>query len=388
MPPTGHALLGASSAHRWLACPPSATLEERIRERNGEATSEAAAEGTLAHSLVELKLNRLLAGKKSGKATLEIKNDPLYRPVMEDYTDEYIGYVLEIFAQAQVDSPDAKLMSEMRVDFSDIVPGGFGTTDTIIIADNTMHVIDFKYGEHVKVEAEKNPQLRLYAWGANRAFGMLYDIRTVVTRIVQPRMESTTTETIPMWELEDWAYDVVQPIAQRAANGEGEFNPGEHCFFCKAQSTCRAYAERQMALTAYAFCDPVELTDEEIADLLPKVDEIVRWASKLKDYALDQAVRHEHILPGYKLVEGRANRKITDTRLAAYKLRQHGLEDDQMYTLKGIGDLEAVVGKKALSELLGGLIHKPQGKPVLVPVTDKRPALSSADRAADLFNDD
>ena len=387
MPPTGHALLGASSAHRWLACPPSARLEEDVRMRIGDTTSEAAAEGTLAHSLVELKLNRLLTGRKSGKATLQIKNDPLYRPVMEDYTDDYIGYVMEIFAQAQVDSPDAKLMSELRVDFSDIVPDGFGTTDTIIIADDTMHVIDFKYGKHVKVEAKGNPQLRLYAWGAYREYGVLYDIKTVVMHIVQPRMENTDVASMPLWELTDWAYDVVQPIASRAAEGQGEFNPGEHCFFCRAQSTCRAYAERQMEMAAFTFRDPVELTDEEIADLLPKVDEIVRWASKLKDYALDQAVRHGHILPGYKLVEGRANRKITDTRLAAYKLRQHGLEDDQMYTLKGLGDLEAVVGKKALSELLGDLIHKPQGKPVLVPESDKRPALSSAARAADLFSD-
>lgn len=387
MPPKGHALLGASSAHRWLACPPSARFEERVRERDGETTSEAAAEGTLAHALVELKLKRLLEGKKAGKATLQIKNDPLYRPIMEDYTDEYINYVMELLCQVQEDCKDAQLMSEIRVDFSDIVPDGFGTTDTVIIADNVIHVVDFKYGKHVKVNAKDNPQLRLYAWGAIRAFGALYDIKTVVTHIVQPRIDHVDSESLLMWELEDWAYDVVQPIASRAAEGKGEFTPGEHCFFCKGQATCKAYANRQMELIAETFREPTEMTDEEIADLLPRLDEFVRWTSKLKDYALMQAVRHDHFLPGYKLVEGRANRKITDTRLAAQKLREHGLDDTQMYTLKGIGDLEAVVGKRAFSELMGDLISKPQGKPVLVPESDKRPALSSAARAADLFND-
>lgn len=380
MPPRAHALLGASSAHRWLACPPSARLEDG---KEGTA-SEAAAEGTLAHAIIEAKLNRLIAGQRAGRATLDQKNHPLYRPVMEEHTDEYISYVMELYAQLPEDS---LLMSEKRVDFSDIVPDGFGTTDTIIIADDVMHVIDFKYGKHVLVSAEDNPQLRLYAWGAYREYGMLYDIRQVVMHIVQPRMDNRIRQGVTIEELSEWVHTVVEPTAKLAAEGGGAFTPGEHCFFCKAQATCRAYHDRQMELAGQAFREPAELTDEEIADLLPRVDEIVRWATKLKDYALDQAVRHEHILPGYKLVEGRANRKITDPRLAAYKLRQHGLDDTQMYTLKGIGDLEAVVGKKQLSELLGDLIHKPQGKPVLVPESDKRPALSSADRAADLFSD-
>lgn len=383
MPPRGHALLGASSAHRWLACPPSARLEDG---KEG-TTSEAAAEGTLAHAIVELKLTRLLNGRKAGKANLEQTNDPLYRPVMEEHTDAYIDYVMELYAQAQEHSPDAKLMSEMRVCFDDIVPNGFGTTDTIIIADDEIHVIDFKYGKHVLVEAENNPQLRLYAWGAIREFGMLYDIRKVSTHIVQPRMDNVTSESVPLEELERWAHEYVEPRAKMAAEGEGEFTPGEHCVFCKAQATCRAYADRQLEAAAQMFHEAAELTDEEIAQLLPRVDEIVRWASKLKDYALSQAVRHDHILPGYKLVEGRSNRRITDHAQAAQLLRAHGLREDQMYTLKGIGDLEAVVGTKTLSEVLGDLITKPQGKPVLVPESDKRPALSSAERAAELFND-
>lgn len=384
MPPKGHALLGASSAHRWLACPPSARLEEAIRERLGDTTSEAAAEGTLAHAIVETKLDRLIAGKRAGKATLDHKAHELYRPVMEEHTDFYIDYVMELYAQLP---SDALLMSEKRVDFSDIVPDGFGTTDTIIIADGVMHVIDFKYGKHVLVEAEGNPQLRLYAWGALNEYGLIYDVEHVAIHIVQPRMDNVSTETLTVDQLTQWAHEVVEPIAGMAAEGKGPYHPGEHCFFCKAQATCRTYAERQLELAAFQFSEPDELTDQEIADVLPRVDEIVRWASKVKDYALSQAVRHDRILPGYKLVEGRANRRIADTGLAAQKLREHGLEDNQMYTLKGIGDLEAVVGKKALSELLGDLIIKPQGKPTLVPESDKRPALNSAARAAELFND-
>jgi len=185
MPPVAHALLGASSAHRWLACPPSARLEAT----KPDSTSEAAEEGTLAHELVELKLKRFLAGRKTGKATPKIKNHELYRQVMEEYTDEYVNYVLELFAAVQSTCPDALLISERRVDFSDVVPGGFGTTDTIIIADSVMHVIDFKYGKKILVEAIGNPQLRLYGWGAYQEFGDIYDIDTVVVHIVQPRRD-------------------------------------------------------------------------------------------------------------------------------------------------------------------------------------------------------
>lgn len=384
MPPADHALLGASSAHRWLACPPSARLEAT----KPESTSEAAEEGTLAHELVELKLKRFLAGRKTGKATPKIKNHELYRPVMEEYTDEYVNYVLELYAQAQAACPDAQLISERRVDFSSIVPGGFGTTDTIIIADRVMHVVDFKYGKGVLVEAVGNPQLRLYGWGALHEYGMLYDIEMVVVHIVQPRLDHRDHEEIPVLDLINWGADQVKPVAELADKGEGEFCAGEHCRFCRAQATCRAYADHVMSLTAHQFADPVELTDQEIAEILPKVDELVRWAKMIKEFAQAEAVNHDHLIPGYKLVEGRSVRRITDAGKAAGLLLEAGYAQDNIYTLKGLGDLEAVVGKKALGELLGDLITKPAGKPVLVPESDKRPAISSDARAAELFSDD
>jgi len=383
MPPVAHALLGASSAHRWLACPPSARLEAT----KPDSTSEAAAEGTLAHELVELKLKRFLAGRKTGKATPKIKNHELYRPVMEEYTDEYVNYVLELYAAVQSTCPDAQLISERRVDFSSIVPGGFGTTDTIIIADRVMHVIDFKYGKGVLVEAVGNPQLRLYGWGALSEYGMLYDIETVVVHIVQPRLDHRDHEAIPVLDLINWGADQVKPVAELADKGEGEFCAGDHCQFCRAQATCRAYADHVMSLTQYQFADPVELSDEEIAEILPKVDELVRWAKKIKDFAQDEAVNHDHFIPGYKLVEGRSSRVITDPDEAWEKLEEAGWATHDITKLVSLTELETLVGKKALAELLGDLIVKPTGKPVLVPESDKRPAINSATRAADLFND-
>jgi len=383
MPPVAHAVLGASSAHRWLACPPSARLEAT----KPESTSEAAEEGTLAHELVELKLKRFLAGRKTGKATPKIKNHELYRQVMEEYTDEYVNYVLELYAAVQSTCPDAQLISERRVDFSSIVPGGFGTTDTIIIADRVMHVIDFKYGKGVLVEAVGNPQLRLYGWGALSEYGMLYDIETVVVHIVQPRLDHRDHEAIPVLDLINWGADQVKPVAELADKGEGEFCAGDHCQFCRAQATCRAYADHVMSLTQYQFADPVELSDEEIAEILPKVDELVRWAKKIKDFAQDEAVNHDHFIPGYKLVEGRSSRVITDPDEAWEKLEEAGWATHDITKLVSLTELETLVGKKALAELLGDLIVKPTGKPVLVPESDKRPAINSATRAADLFND-
>jgi len=383
MPPVAHALLGASSAHRWLACPPSARLEAT----KPESTSEAAEEGTLAHELVELKLKRFLAGRKTGKATPKIKNHELYRQVMEEYTDEYVNYVLELFAAVQSTCPDALLISERRVDFSDVVPGGFGTTDTIIIADSVMHVIDFKYGKKILVEAIGNPQLRLYGWGAYQEFGDIYDIDTVVVHIVQPRRDHNDKELIPIEDLAWWVSKEVAPRAKLADKGEGEFCAGEHCYFCRALATCRAHEKYAMSLAQYQFADPVELTDEEIAEILPKVDELVRWAKKIKDFAQDEAVNHDHFIPGYKLVEGRSNRVISDPKEAWEKLENAGFATGDFTKLVGLSELEALVGKKALAELLGDLIVKPTGKPVLVPESDKRPAINSATRAADLFDD-
>ena len=371
MPAAGHARLSASSSHRWLECPPSVMLTADLPDTAGEA----AAEGTLAHSIVEERLDSIIEkGIWPKKSSAKLRMDERYRPVMEEHADTIVGYVMDI-----VDSlPDALLMSEQRLDYSRWVPDGFGPGDALVIADGVIHVIDYKYGKGVPVFAEDNPQLRLYALGAYEAYDALYGIETVVTHIVQPRLDSITSETLSAADLLRWADEYVAPRAKLAANGEGEMHPGEWCRFCKVKATCRARAEQQLALARYEFQSPLLLTPEEIGDILGRVDELSKWAKSVKDYALQTAVNNGEHFPGWKLVRGRANRKLVDDGDVADILLKAGCEAREIFALKGLTDLEEIVGKKKLAELLGDRIYKPDGRPTLAPATDKRPELGSA----------
>lgn len=383
MPANGHALLSASSAHRWLECPISVRMTADMPDTAGEA----AAEGTLAHSIVEERLDSIIAnGKWPKKASAKLRMDERYRPVMEEHADTMVGYVMDIFDGLNDGIHDPILMSEQRLDFSRWVPDGYGTGDALVIADGVIHVIDYKYGKGVPVYAEGNPQLRLYALGAYEAYDALYNIRDVHTHIVQPRLESQTTEVLTAEELLKWADEYVAPRAQMAMEGDGEPNPGEWCRFCRARATCRARAEQQLALARYEFKSPLVLTPEEIGDILGRVDELSKWAKSVKDYALQSAVANGESFPGWKLVRGRANRKLTDEAEVAAILTEHGFPPEQIYSLKGLTDLEEVVGKKQLADLLGDLIVKPEGRPTLAPESDKRQAITHS--AADDFADD
>lgn len=379
MPANGHALLSASSAHRWLECPPSVQLTASLPDTAGEA----AAEGTLAHRIVEERLDSIIEkGIWPKKSSAKLRMDERYRPVMEEHADTMVGYVMDLFDQYS----DAVLMSEQRLDFSRWVPDGFGTGDALVIADGVIHVIDYKYGKGVPVYAEDNPQLRLYALGAYEAYDSLYDIHEIHTHIVQPRLDSQTTETLTAEELLRWADEYVAPRAQLALTGEGEMNPGEWCRFCKVRATCRARAEQQLALAQYEFKSPLVLTPEEIGDILGRVDELAKWAKSVKDYALQSAVSNGESFPGWKLVRGRANRKLTDEEEVAGLLLEQGFQPHQIYSLKGLTDLEEVVGKKQLADLLGDYIVKPEGRPTLAPETDRRQAITHS--AAEDFADD
>ena len=383
MPANGHALLSASSAHRWLECPISVRMTADLPDTAGEA----AAEGTLAHSIVEERLDSIIAnGKWPKKASAKLRMDERYRPVMEEHADTMVGYVMDIFDGLNDGIHAPILMSEQRLDFSRWVPDGYGTGDALVIADGVIHVIDYKYGKGVPVYAEGNPQLRLYALGAYEAYDALYNIRDVHTHIVQPRLESQTTEVLTAEELLKWADEYVAPRAQMAMEGDGEPNPGEWCRFCRARATCRARAEQQLALARYEFKSPLVLTPEEIGDILGRVDELSKWAKSVKDYALQSAVANGESFPGWKLVRGRANRKLTDEAEVAAILTEHGFPPEQIYSLKGLTDLEEVVGKKQLADLLGDLIVKPEGRPTLAPESDKRQAITHS--AADDFADD
>ena len=377
--PDAHAVLSASSAHRWLACTPSALLEREFPD----TTSEAAAEGTLAHAIVETKLGRIIRGQRRGKATRTQKANPLYFPAMEDHCDSYVDMIEELLAEARNHSPDAILCSEMRVDFSRWVPDGFGTTDTTIIADDLMYVVDFKFGKGHAVYANNNPQLRLYALGALEEFGDLYDIQRIRTYIVQPRMDHLSSEEIEVHDLLGWAEEYVAPRAKLAAAGAGATVSGDHCLFCRAKAACRAYAVRMAEALKYEFKDASLLDEGEIADILGYAERLASWAREVKDYALREAQAGK-TFPGYKLVMGRSNRKISDETEAVKRLTKAGYDPAQFMRLRGLTDLSDLMGKDVFDKVLDGLVVKPEGKPTLVPNADKREPIN----LTDMFKED
>lgn len=373
MPPQKHALLSASSAHRWLHCPPSAKLTAGVTE----APSEAALQGTAAHALAEHKLRRALK-QQSKRPVSEYEDDQ-----MDTYTDDYVSYVLEQYEQAKQVTSGAVIYIEQHLDFSHVVPGGFGTGDCLIVADGTLHVIDLKYGLGVLVEAEWNPQMMLYAIGALALFDALYDIEQVALTVFQPRRENISTWTISVTELNKWAEQTLKPAAELAANGEGEFCAGYWCQFCRIASTCRARAKANLELAKYEFTPPAELSPAEVADVLTRIPGLTKWATDVQDYALSQALSGERY-EGFKLVAGRSIRKYTDETAVAEAAKAAGYRDIYKRSLLTITAMERLMGKKHFSEILGNLVVKPEGKPTLVPVTDKRPELQ-VDSAADDF---
>ena len=369
--PDRHALLGPSSSERWLSCPPSARLEEQFPN----TTSVYAEEGTLAHSYAERKLNALIAGET-------LHRDATVSDEMWDCTEEYRDFVEEEYNEAKAKTKDARLLVEQELDFGDYVPEGFGTSDAVIVSDNVLEVIDFKYGKGVPVSAEENSQLRLYALGAYLALSPLYDFDTVKMAIFQPRINYITTDSVSVDGLLEWADNYVRPRAEMAFNGEGEFCVGEHCRFCRASAVCRARAEVAFGVVETANQDVV-LTDEEIADVLDKLDTTEERIASIRTYVQDKAINDGVKWPGYKLVESRTQRKITDSIKALSLLETEGFDRDDVTTLKlkGITELEKIVGKKRFNELLGELVVKPQGQPTLVRDTDRRPEINPIELA-------
>ena len=361
---TAHALLSASASKRWLACPPSARLEQKYPDEE----SQYAAEGLFAHKLAEAKLR-----KSSEKELSKLRQDSWWSQEMEDHVDRYVGIVVDKINDGSL------VMLEQRLDYSRWVPEGFGTGDVVIVADGNVEVIDLKYGKGVRVDAVDNSQMRLYAIGAYDKLDMLYDIKSITTTIVQPRLDSVSSETLLIDELLTWAEQVVKPAAYKAYEGRGAYVPGDHCKFCRARSECRARAEQNLELARYEFQLAPVLEPVEIAAILPMVDRLVAWASDVKEYALRQAEAGVKI-PGYKLVEGRSNRVYADEMAVAATLIDNGY-DPYSKKLLGITEMEKMLGKKRFAELLSDYVTKPIGKPVLVPEEDKRPELNSIEAA-------
>ena len=367
MPPKGHAILSASSSERWLNCPPSARLCENYEDKG----SDYAAEGTDAHTLCEYRLKQALGIP----AEDPIENLSWYNEEMEECATGYAADVVELLENAKQACTDPFVLIEQRLDFSCYVPDGFGTGDCLIVADKLLHIIDFKYGLGVLVDAEENPQMMLYALGALRLFDALYDIDTISMSIFQPRRENVSTWTITVAELEEWAEKTLRPKAELAFKGEGEFNPGPWCTFCKAAVKCRARAEEKLALAQYEFAKPPLLSDEEIEDILSRLDDLTKWANEIAAYAQDAAINHGKQWNGFKLVEGRSIRKYSDETAVVAAATAAGYRDIYKKSLIPITEMEKLMGKKTFTEVLGGLVIKPQGKPTLVPASDKRPSI-------------
>jgi len=364
-----HALLSASGASRWLNCPPSARLEENLPE----TPSTYAAEGTLAHSIAELKVRKLLMHlpTKSFNASLKkLQADPLYNEEMLRHTDTYADYVAQL-VHGYKSTP--YITVEKRLDFSRWVPEGFGTGDCIVINGETINIIDFKYGKGVPVSAEGNSQMLLYALGAIDAYGVLYDLQTVRVAIVQPRLDTVSEWTLTVADLLSWAGSHVAPQALLAFHGQGEFRPGDHCRFCRAKAGCRARSDKHTALEDFKAMRPPLLSNDEVGQLLERARDLVKWAADLEDYALAECLGGREIA-GWKAVEGRSARKFSDQDQAFAVLKHNGIDEAVLYERVPItlAATEKLLGKPVFRDLLSALVITPPGKPTLAPAADKR----------------
>ena len=365
---TKHAVLSASSSERWLNCPPSARLCETYEDKS----SDYAAEGTDAHALAEARLKQAL-----GIPTEDpVENLTWYNAEMEDCAQGYAAYVVELLETAKQTCSDPVVMIEQRVDFSRWVPGGFGTGDCICIAEGLLNIVDLKYGAGIEVSADHNPQMMLYALGALEIFDDIYDIDTVRMTIYQPRKSNISIFEMSKDALLTWADTELTEKARLAYEGQGNFSCGEWCRFCKAKAECRERAIYNLRLAQYDFLNPALLQDEEIADILGRIDALTSWASDVKEYALQQAISGKE-WTGWKLVEGRSNRKYTSEADVAAAVESVGLDPYERKVL-GVTAMQKLLGKTRFEELLTPYIEKPQGKPTLVPESDKRPAMNTA----------
>ena len=384
-----HALLSASGANRWMNCTPSARLEDKMPR----SSSKFADEGTFAHELAEVALFSLdnesratIRGKWCEAKQKELMTKEGYSDEMQEYVNFYASYVQERLSEYK----DASLLIEQKIDLSNIIEQGKGTCDAVIVTNGRIIVIDLKYGKGVRVNAHENAQLKLYAYGAYRVNELNFDLdetSIVELVIVQPRLDHVSTYELPAADLIEWAEGEVREKAKLAYAGEGDCNPGDWCKFCRVAGTCRALAEKCTEDVREDFADQARtLTDDEIAALLAKRPLINGWLNALEEYTFAKALEG-HQWPGYKLVEGRTNRKWADETKVAETLTAKGFTDIyKPQTLLGIGAIETLVGKKNFPDLLGSLVVKPEGAPTLVEESDKRPALSL--NAADDFKND
>lgn len=363
-----HALLSASSSHRWLNCPPSA----KLCAEKSDTASAYAQQGTDAHTLCQYKLEKAL-----GMNTQDpIKNLEYYDAEMENCADEYANFVMEQVEDVKHNCSDPLVLIEQHLDFSKYVEEGFGTGDCVIVADGVLQVIDYKHGLGILISAEENPQMMCYALGALELFDGIYNVDIIKMTVFQPRRDNVSTYTLSKEELLKWGNEVLSPIAKLAYAGEGEFKAGGHCQFCKMKSTCRKRAEYNLELAKYDFEMPATLDNTEVEVILSKADNLVAWVNDIKEYALQKALSGTKY-DGFKIVEGRSTRKYTDEIAVAAAVNSAGFNPYEQKLL-GVTAMTSTLGKKKFEEILGSLVYKAQGKPTLVPAGDKRPAMNTA----------
>lgn len=366
-----HALLSASGAARWLACPPSGVAAELYPDDDTDYT----AEGTLAHEVAEIVARRNVPQLYPDVDCLEFKDGTT--PEMLECAEGYADYILE-----QIKSPDATVLLEQQVDFSPWVPEGFGTADCIIIQGDTMDVIDYKYGKGVAVSAVDNPQEKLYGLGALNDYGFVYDVKTIRLHIYQPRLNNISVDTLTVEDLLEWAEKTVKPTAAKAYEGKGKYSPGENCRFCSHAGRCRALTKvcTEYVTTHGARVGVPVLADWEVADVLKMEPLVSLWLKRVKDQALASMLDGKTI-PGYKVVAGRGTRAWADELDVTAELEKAGYRREEITKteLLSVAQMEKALGKKKVAELLQGHILTHTGAPTVAPETDKRPAYSPAD---------
>lgn len=385
--PGTHALLSPSAAGIWTNCTPAARLMEHLPD----TTNAAAEEGTLAHRLAELMMLQKLGDitKKAYTASFkeEIENSEYYSQSMHDYVSDYVAHCFEQFSDVKAGTPSAKFFVESRIDLSTYVPESFGTGDNIIVGDDTLYFNDLKYGAGVEVSAVNNKQMKIYALGIVDRFELIYDIKHIVMTIYQPRMNNISSFTITKEELLDWGMNWLKPRAEMAFKGEGEKVAGSHCRFCRLRVTCKTHADYQMDIAKHDFANADTLDLNEIADILKRADSFTSWLKAVDEYALSEALKGTKI-PGFKVVAGRSQSKISDEDGVKKKLRQAGFKQDVYMTkaLIGITALKKVLGK-SYDTIVTPFITKTEPKPTLTEESDKRPEFNSLERSIEDFKD-
>lgn len=370
-----HALLSASGAHRWLNCTPSALLEAQFPD----TTSEAAKEGTLAHELAEAKLRHYVdtvnfSKRKLSARVTKLKKDPLWQDEMDHYTDDYMDVIKKAALRFE---HTPHVMVEERLDLTAIIPEGFGTADCIMIGDDTLEVIDFKYGKGVPVAAEGNVQMQIYALGAYMKYRVLFAFSKVRLTIVQPRIDNTSTWEISLEELLAFS-DKVEVLAKQAINGEGEYNPGDWCKFCRARQQCRARADENVKLAFMVDKKPPLLSNDEVGAYLVQGEDVAKWLKDLQEYALAECLA-EKTVDGWKAVEGRGSRDWTNSEEAFEAIIKDGMDEAMLYERKplSLAQVEKLMGEKHFADVCQEYVNKKPGKPTLVKDSDKRVAITN-----------